>query len=251
MTVRLRLVRPAATVALLLVMASSCIAWQSPVVSVTGGQVRGQVLKDGGAVFKGIPFAQPPLGDLRWRKPMPVKPWTGVRDVLQFGGTCSANAIWGMPKVVNEDCLYLNVWTSAWPQTGLKPVMVWIHGGGNVAGSGNENGESLARHGIVLVSFNYRLGIFGFLAHPELSAESPNHASGNYALMDQIAALQWVQENIKKFGGDPANVTIFGESAGAIDVNLLMASPMAKGLFHRVIAESGAYFCRAERCPTM
>ena len=159
------------------------------------------------------------------------------------------NPIWGMPKVVNEDCLYLNVWTATWPPASLKPVMVWIHGGGNVAGSGNENGESLARHGVVLVSFNYRLGVFGFLAHPDLTAESPDHASGNYGLMDQIAALQWVQENIKKFGGDPANVTIFGESAGAMDVNLLMASPLAKGLFHRVIAESGSILLAGGAAP--
>ena len=227
----------------------ACFGQGAPVVSVTGGQVRGQVLKDGGAKFLGIPFAQPPLADLRWRKTIPVKPWTGVRDAVEFGGTCAMNPIWGMPKVTNEDCLYLNVWTPVWPAAGLKAVMVWIHGGGNVAGSGNENGESLARHGIVLVSFNYRLGIFGFLAHPELTAESPDHASGNYGLMDQIAALKWVQENIKKFGGDPANVTIFGESAGAMDVNLLMASPLAKGLFRRVIAESGSVLLEGGAAP--
>lgn len=215
-------------------------AQQGSVVAVTGGSVRGARLPDGGAVFKGIPYAQPPLAKLRWKPPARVKPWTSVRDAVQFGGTCAMNPIWGMPKVVNEDCLYINVWTPAWPPAGLKPVMVWIHGGGNVAGSGNENGEAFTKNGVMLVSFNYRLGIFGFLAHPELTAESPEHASGNYGLMDQIAALQWVQENIKKFGGDPANVTIFGESAGAMDVNLLMASPMAKGLFHRVIAESGS-----------
>ncbi len=224
----------------LLLGAGVCAAEQAQVVSVTGGQVRGQPLKDGGAVFKGIPFAQPPLADLRWREPMPVKPWTGVRDALQFGGTCAQNPMWGMPKVVNEDCLYVNVWTPGLPPTSLKPVMVWIHGGGNVAGSGNENGESLMRHGVVLVSLNYRLALFGFFAHPALIAETPNHTAGNYGLMDQIAALKWVQENIKKFGGDPGNVTIFGESAGAMDVNLLMTSPMAKGLFHRVIAESGS-----------
>ncbi len=213
---------------------------QGPVVTVTGGSVRGAMLTDGGAVFKGIPYAQPPLGELRWKAPAALTPWNGTRNASQFAGECAQNPMWGHPKVENEDCLYLNVWAPLWPAGALKPVMVWVHGGGNVAGSGNENGESLSRHGIVLVSFNYRLGIFGFLAHPELSAESANHASGNYGLMDQIAALQWVQENIKKFGGDPANVTIFGESAGAMDVNLLMASPLAKGLFHRVIAESGS-----------
>ncbi len=225
---------------LLVTLVSAALAAEGPVVTVPGGQVRGQELKDGGAVFKGIPYAQPPLADLRWRKPAAVKPWRGVHDALQFAGTCAQNPIWGMPKVVNEDCLYINVWTPALPPAPLKPVMVWIHGGGNVAGSGNENGESLMRHGVVLVSFNYRLGPFGFFAHPALTAESKDHTAGNYGLMDQIAALQWVQENIKKFGGDASNVTIFGESAGAMDVNLLMTSPLAKGLFQRVIAESGS-----------
>ena len=215
---------------------------QPPVANVTGGKVRGQLLKDGGSVFKGIPYAQAPWAELRWKPPAAVKPWTGVHEALEYGGTCAQNPMWGMPKVANEDCLYLNVWTPVWPPTGLKPVMVWVHGGGNVAGSGNGNGASLVRQGVVLVTFNYRLGIFGFLAHPELTAESSYHASGNYGLMDQIAALQWVQENIKDFGGDPENVTIFGESAGAMDVNLLMASPEGKGLFHRVIAESGSIF---------
>jgi para-nitrobenzyl esterase len=230
----------AALLALLVALPSLTFAADGPVVTVPGGQVRGLALKDGAAVFKGIPYAQPPLGDLRWRLPVPVKPWTGVRDAVEFGGTCAQNPMWGMPKVTNEDCLYLNVWAPAWPVSGLKPVMVWIHGGGNVAGSGNENGASIIRQGVVLISFNYRLGLFGFLAHPELTAESPNHASGNYGLADQIAALKWVQENIKTFGGDPTDVTIFGESAGAMDVNLLMASPLAKDLFKRVIAESGS-----------
>jgi para-nitrobenzyl esterase len=228
------------SVGLLVVSSLVCLGQTGPVVTVTGGQVRGIALKDGGAAFKGIPYAQPPLADLRWRPTAPVKPWSGVRDASQFGGTCAMNPIWGMPKVVNEDCLYVNVWSPEWPPKTALPVMVWIHGGGNVAGSGNENFETLSRHGVVVVSLNYRLGIFGFLAHPELTAESPEHASGNYALMDQIAALKWVQENIGKFGGDAKNVTIFGESAGAMDVNLLMASPQAKGLFQRVIAESGS-----------
>jgi para-nitrobenzyl esterase len=223
---------------IVLVYACTCFGQPSPVVSVTGGQVRGVAL-DVGAVFKGIPYAQPPLADLRWRKPAPIKPWTGVRDAVQFGGACAMNPIWGMPKVVNEDCLYINVWTPTLPPTTLKPVMVWIHGGANVAGSGNENGENLMRHGVVVVSFNYRLGPFGFFAHPALVAETRDRTAGNYGLMDQIAALQWVQENIKKFGGDPTSVTIFGESAGAIVSNLLMTSPLAKGLFKRVICESG------------
>ena len=222
---------------------------QRPVVDVTGGRVRGQLLKEGGAVFKGIPYAQAPLAELRWNPPAAVKPWTGVRDASQYGGTCAQNPMWGMPKVVNENCLYLNVWTPVWPAADLKPVMVWIHGGGNVAGSGNGDGASLVGHGVVLVTFNYRLGIFGFLAHPQLTAESSNHASGNYALMDQIAALEWVKDNIKNFGGDPANVTIFGESAGAMDGNLLMSSPLAKGLFGRVIAESGSIFLSGSAMP--
>ena len=233
------LVRSAIRCLFVVLIVPGSFAADGPVVTVTGGQVRGQALKDGGAVFRGIPYAQPPLADLRWRKPAPVKPWTGVRDAVKFGGTCAQNPMWGMPKVVNEDCLYINVWTPALPPAPLKPVMVWIHGGGNVAGSGNENGESLMRHGVVLVSFNYRLAVFGFFAHPALAAETPDHSAGNYGLMDQIAALKWVQENIKKFGGDPTNVTIFGESAGAIDSNLLMTSPLAKGLFKRVICESG------------
>src|SRR5271165_7245349 len=174
---------------LLLLSACVCLAQQPPTASVSGGSIRGAAFPDGGAGFLGIPYAQPPVGDLRWRKPAPVSPWKGVRDALKFGGQCAANPIWGMGQVVNEDCLYLNIWTPQWPLSGLKPVMVWIHGGGNVAGSGDTNGESLMRYGVVVVSFNYRLGIFGFFSHPELTAESPDHASGNYGLMDQIAAL--------------------------------------------------------------
>jgi len=235
-----RLKRTIPCLFLLLTLICSAFGWQAPVVAVTGGQVQGQSMKDGGAVFLGIPFAQPPMGDLRWREPRPATPWSGVREATQFGGECAQNPLWGHPKVVNEDCLYVNVWTPGLPPASLKPVMVWIHGGGNVNGSGRENGESLSRHGVVVVNFNYRLGLFGFFALPALTAESSHHASGNYGLMDQILALHWVQQNIEKFGGDPANVTIFGESAGAMDVSLLMISPLAKGLFHRVIAESGS-----------
>ena len=142
----------------------------------------------------------------------------------------------------SEDCLYLNIWTPKWPMTKPASVMVWIHGGGNFAGAGSElifNGENLARHGVVLVTLNYRLGVFGFLAHPELTKESAHHVSGNYGLFDQILALRWVHDNIAKFGGDPANVTIFGESAGSLDINVLMTSPLASGLYRRVIGESG------------
>ncbi|MEO8597079.1 MAG: carboxylesterase family protein [Candidatus Solibacter sp.] len=215
-------------------------AGPDPMVSVSTGQLRGGLTPEGVAVFKNIPFAQPPVGDLRWREPLPAKAWTGVRDATAFGPMCNQSGNKHLPH--SEDCLQLNVWTPKWPMTSSLPVMVWIHGGGNTAGSGVEalfNGEVLARHGVVLVTVNYRLGAFGFFAHPGLTKESPHHASGNYALADQIAALHWVQENIAKFGGNRANVTIFGESAGASDVNALIASPLTKGLFVRVIAQSG------------
>jgi para-nitrobenzyl esterase len=215
---------------------------QGPVVAVNGGQLRGSMLDKGGAVFKGIPYAQPPIGDLRWREPQPVKPWTGVREATAFGAPCAQNS--GNRPMANsqEDCLFLNIWNSEWPPKAKQPVMLWIHGGGNYGGTASSaasDGESLARHGVVLVSINYRLTIFGFFAHPELTKASASHASGNYGLMDQIAALKWVHDNIAKFGGDPANVTVFGQSAGAVDVNVLMTSPLAKGLFQRAIAESG------------
>jgi para-nitrobenzyl esterase len=215
-----------------------------PETAITGGQIQGSVLERGGAVFKGIPFAQPPVEALRWREPQPVKPWVGVRAATSFGAPCAQNSGngRGMLETSREDCLFLNVWTPEWPPRARKPVMFWIHGGGNyagTAGSPNFDGESLARHGVVLVSANYRLTAFGFFAHPELTRESAHHASGNYGLMDQIAALQWVRANIARFGGDPTNVTIFGQSAGAVDATVLMTSPLAKGLFHKVIAESG------------
>lgn len=205
--------------------------------TVTGGKIQGTPLSGGGAAFRGIPFAAPPVADLRWREPMPVRPWPGVRDATNFGARCMQNG-----TGVSEDCLYLNVWTPEWPAKSRKPVMLWIHGGGNFAGASSEpifDGESLARRGIVLVSANYRLGVFGFFAHPELTAESKHHASGNYGLMDQVAALKWVRDNIANFGGDPRNVTIFGESAGSLDINVLLTSPLTKGLFTRLIGESG------------
>jgi para-nitrobenzyl esterase len=211
-------------------------AQEPPSVAVTGGKIQG-ALRKGGAVFKGIPFAAPPVGDLRWREPGPVPAWTGIRDATNFGARCMQNG-----DGVSEDCLYLNVWTPEWPPKSRRPVMLWIHGGGNFASASSDavfDGESLAAHGVVLVSANYRLGVFGFYAHPELTAESAHHASGNYGLMDQIAALKWVRDNIARFGGDPRNVTIFGESAGSLDINVLMTSPLAKGLFARLIGESG------------
>ena len=219
-----------------LILAGLAGAQESPAVAVSGGKIRGSALSSG-AVFKGIPFAAPPLGNLRWREPGEVKPWSGVRDSTQFGSRCMQNG-----DGVSEDCLYLNVWTPEWPPKSSKPVMLWIHGGGNFAGASSDaifDGESLARLGVVLVSANYRLGVFGFFAHPELTAESKHHVSGNYGLMDQVAALKWVHDNIARFGGDPRNITIFGESAGSLDINVLLTSPLTKGLFARLIGESG------------
>jgi para-nitrobenzyl esterase len=186
------------------------------VVAIRSGKLRGNLAGSGCAVFKGIPFAQPPTGELRWREPFPVKPWAGIRDATAFGPPCVQDGADGANS--NQDCLYLNVWTPRWPVESPTAVMVWIHGGGNFACASSDpvyDGESLARHGVVLVSTNYRLGVFGFFAHPELRKESPHHVSGNYGLLDQILALRWVHENIARFGGDPDNVTIFGESAGS------------------------------------
>jgi para-nitrobenzyl esterase len=193
-------------------------------------------------VYRGIPFAAPPVGDLRWRPPQPAAKWAGVRDASHFApdpyqGDGKGN--------VSEDCLYLNIWTPAKSPGEKLPVLVWIYGGGFSFGSTStpvHNGEHLARKGVVLVSINYRVGTLGFLAHPELSAESPDHTSGNYGLLDQIAGLQWVQRNIAAFGGDPARVTIFGESAGGISVSMLCASPLARGLFRGAISQSGGSF---------
>jgi para-nitrobenzyl esterase len=203
-------------------------------------------------VYRGVPFAAPPVGDLRWKVPQPAAKWQGVRQSAEFSNACwqtpypAAAAIYQakLPPL-SEDCLYLNIWTPAKSAKDRLPVMVWIHGGGftrGFAGTSSYNGEALAHKGAVIVTINYRLGIFGFFAHPALSAESRQHASGNYALLDQIAALQWVQKNIAAFGGDPTRVTIFGESAGSWAVNVLMASPLAKGLFQRAIGESGGSF---------
>jgi para-nitrobenzyl esterase len=197
-------------------------------------------------VFKGIPYAAPPVGELRWKPPQSVKLWKGVRDGSQFGAICpqpkSRIISLSESAKMSEDCLYLNVWTPAKRPKAVRPVMVWIHGGGNINGSGSSplyDGTALAKKGVVLVTINYRLGPFGFFAHPLLSKESEHGVSGNYGILDQIAALKWVRKNIRPFGGDPGRVTIFGESAGGMNVNILMASPLAKGLFHRVISESG------------
>jgi para-nitrobenzyl esterase len=204
------------------------------------------------SIYKGIPFAAPPVGDLRWKAPQPVKAWTGIKKCENYGPSPYQNApapfsMWSaeflIPKEpISEDCLYLNVWTAARTAKAKRPVLVWIYGGGFNSGGGNVpiyDGEALASKGLVVVSINYRVGVFGFLAHPELTKEASHHSSGNYGLMDQIAALKWVQKNIAAFGGDPGNVTIAGQSAGSMSVNCLVASPLAKGLFKKAIAQSG------------
>ena len=216
-------------------------------VKATGGQLQG-VVADGVASFKGIPFAAPPVGDLRWKAPAPAKPWTGVRKADSYAPGCMQDP--GMLKMmgasarVGEDCLYLNVWTAAKTAGEKLPVMVWIHGGafvGGMTGTPMFDGTKFAQKGVVLVSIAYRLGVFGFMAHPELSRES-GKGSGAYGIQDMIAGLQWVKNNIARFGGDPSRVTIFGESAGGIAVSMLSAAPPAKGLFQRAISESGGSF---------
>lgn len=230
-----------ATVALF---ASGCsnMQKQPSLVKVEGGLVQGTV-DSGLTVFKGIPFAAPPVGDLRWRAPQPVTDWDTVLQADKFApGPVQA---WDSPSGKSEDCLYLNIWTPAKSTKDRIPVLVWIYGGGFNGGSTSVpgyNGEHLARKGVVLVSIAYRVGRLGFFAHPELSAENEHHASGNYGLMDMIAGLKWIRKNIAAFGGDPNKVTIFGESAGGIAVSMLCASPLAKGLFHGAISQSGGSF---------
>lgn len=190
-------------------------------------------------VFKGVPFAAPPINELRWRGPQPPLSWHGVRKADRFGSICPTPRPAG--ESMSEDCLFLNVWTGASSSSERRPVMVWLHGGGFLTGSGSDplhDGEGLARKGVVLVTINYRMGALGFLATPELSKESGHDASGNYGLLDEIAALQWIQTNIAAFGGDPKRVTLFGHSAGAGSVNFLSMSPLAKGLFQQALAES-------------
>jgi para-nitrobenzyl esterase len=222
-----------------------------PVVEVTGGKVRGTALVGSGAVFLGIPYARPPVGPWRWREPSPVEPWTGIRDATAYGAPCAQNPHFNpaMKELAREDCLYLNVWTPEMKSTGAgKPVMVWIPGGGNFAGASGPGtyGVMLMLHDVVVVTLIYRLGLFGFFSHPDLTRESPQHASGNQGILDQISALQWVRGNIARFGGDPSNVTIFGESAGSVNVSVLMTSPLSRGLFRRAIGQSGAVIVAGE-----
>jgi para-nitrobenzyl esterase len=241
----------AVLIAGLLVHSSSARAEKNSLtVKTRTGKVMG---KADGAVraFLGIPYAQPPVGTLRWKPPMAAAKWKGVRQATEFGSHCMQPTIYNdmifRDPGISEDCLNLNVWTAAPNAKAKLPVMVWIFGGGFVAGGTSEprqDGTNLAKNGVVVVSMNYRLGIFGFFAHPDLTAESPHKASGNYGLMDQTAALQWVHDNIAAFGGDPAKVTVFGESAGSFSVSSQMASPLAKDLFIHAIGESGGAFAR-------
>ncbi|MBA4258910.1 MAG: carboxylesterase [Chitinophaga sp.] len=222
------------------------LAYSQPVVRISNGLLKG-VTEGEVSIFKGIPFASPPVGDYRWRPPQPVKDWTGVRDATNFGPNCAQGG-WGtapgkIAEGSSEDCLYLNVWKPAKAEANSNlPVMVWIHGGGFTGGSGSgpQNfGHEFSKLGVILININYRLGRLGFFAFPALSKEFPNEAKGNYGYMDQIAALQWIQKNINAFGGNPKNITIFGFSAGGVSVHSLMTIPAAKGLFHKAISQSG------------
>lgn len=238
-----------------------------PVVSVTGGKVQGELLPaPGGAVFKGIPYAAPPLGDLRWREPQPVKKWAGVRQASEYGADCPSYTYepppgtpvpWAVThppvhvettqkRVTSESCLFLNLWTPEWPSKAKKAVIVYVHGAELVGGTGAlpdgpapEAASSLARHGVVLVTINFRANLLGLMGHPELTAESPHHSSGNYTILDVLASLRWVHDNIARFGGDPNNVTLLGQSGGGRIVSFLTTSPLAKGLITRAIIQSG------------
>jgi para-nitrobenzyl esterase len=240
---------------------ASAAAKSDALVQIDAGTLRGTYVGSTIA-FRGIPYARPPVGELRWEPPQPAVPWQGVKEATQPGSACTQPAVGLVPFIApmakaygssfaqppvqsSEDCLYLDVWAPQGPAKQALPVMVWLHGGSNTVGSGTQStydGVSLTQHGVVLVTLNYRLGVMGFFSHPELSAGSPHHASGNYGLLDQLAALTWVKRNIAQFGGDPDNVTLFGESAGAIDAARLMVSPLSAGLFRRVISESGPAF---------
>ena len=223
-----------------------------PAVAVETGQVAG-IQSEGLYIFKGIPFAAPPEGDFRWRPPQPVSSWDGIRNATNFGAVCPQAPSPGMNEALletmSEDCLTLNIWSPSLDAGAKFPVMVWIHGGGHLSGASSlptYDGSALAVQGVVLVSINYRLNIFGYFAHPQMSEAQSGELLGNYGLMDQIAALEWIQRNISAFGGDPDNVTIFGESAGAGAVNYLLAATNTDGLFHRAISQSTAVGLRLD-----
>ncbi len=219
-------------------------------VTVAGGKLQGTTNEDHTVrMFKGIPFAAAPVGALRWKAPQPAPGWNGVRQADKFGPACLQTDVFGdiyfRDAQPSEDCLNLDIWIPAKAESAKIPVFVWFYGGGFVAGSASEvryDGENLAKKGVIVVEPNYRLGVFGFFSHPELSKESGHNSSGNYGLLDQVAALQWVVKNIAAFGGDPHNITIGGESAGSLSVSALMASPLSKNLFQKAIGESGAFF---------
>jgi para-nitrobenzyl esterase len=237
-----------------IILSSGIVSSSSPPFSnqvrTSGGIVEGFSNSDHSVrTFRGIPFAAPPVGEMRWKPPQPAKPWNGVRKADQFAAHCMQTDVFHdiFPRDAgqSEDCLYLNVWTPAKSSTDNLAVTLWFYGGGFVAGAASEpryDGENLAKKGVIIVSPNYRLTVFGFFSHPELTKESEQHASGNYGLLDQVAALKWVVNNISAFGGDPHNITIAGESAGSFSVSALMASPLSKGLFQKAIGESGAFF---------
>lgn len=232
---------------------SCASAPENPILTIEGGQIQGVLAENEGVyVYRGIPYAAPPLGELRWKAPQPVVPWNGVRICDQFGhpsyqavhypGSYTTEWGYGAESPYSEDCLYLNVWTPAPGKTDAKlPVALWIHGGGYREGWGTEpefDAQEWASKGVILVSINYRLGVFGFLTHPELSEENPQHVSGNYGILDQIESLKWIQKNIEQFGGDPDNVMIFGQSAGGGSVKTVCESPLARGLFHKAVIMS-------------
>jgi len=228
---------------------ASFVFAQMPQVKVEEGVLEGIILSSGVESFRGIPFAKPPVGDLRWKEPQAAEHWSGIRKADHFGYSPMQKPIYGDMRFrspgISEDCLYLNVWRPKSLHSGKLPVLVYFYGGGFNAGDGSENrydGESFAKEGLIVVTVNYRLGIFGFFAHPALTEESPKHASGNYGLLDQHAALVWVKKNIAAFGGDPDAVTIGGESAGSMSVSAQMTSPLSKGLFTRAIGQSGSVF---------
>lgn len=250
--VRCQIMKPLSNLRNCLVVSSLVIAAAQgapsvPRVKTANGVVEGSISSSGIRIFRGLPFAAPPVGELRWKAPQPVKNWEGVRQAVEFGPACMQRPIFGdmefRSKGMSEDCLYLNIWTPLQSATNKLPVLVYFFGGGLVAGDGSEyryDGESMARKGIVSVTINYRLTVFGFLAHPELTAEAPYRSSGNYGFLDQNAALRWVQANIAAFGGDPKRVTIAGQSAGSRSVTVQMLSPLSKGLFAGAIMESGS-----------